>query len=148
MSKGFPSMAALLGLIAVAGYQNRDKLADMFGRHVPGSNADANAQAGGLGSVLGGLMGAGGAGGLLSNGLRELVDRFHQSGQGEVARSWVSKGPNQEIAPQELEQAIGPDVLTDLTQRTGLTREELLARLAQRLPSAVDRYTPDGSLPS
>ena len=83
-----------------------------------------------------------------ANGLRELVDRFHQNGRGEVARSWVSKGPNQEIAPQKLEQAIGPDVLTDLTQRTGLTREELLSRLAQRLPSAVDCYTPDGSLPS
>ena len=27
MSRGFPSMTALLGLLAVAGYQNRDKIA-------------------------------------------------------------------------------------------------------------------------
>ena len=26
MSRGFPSMTALLGLLALAGYQNRDKL--------------------------------------------------------------------------------------------------------------------------
>ena len=32
MAKGYPSMLALLGLIAVAGYQNRDKIADMVGR--------------------------------------------------------------------------------------------------------------------
>ena len=31
MSRGFPSMMALLGLLAVAGYQNRDKIAEMLG---------------------------------------------------------------------------------------------------------------------
>ena len=31
MSRGFPSMTALLGLLAVAGYQNRDKLAELLG---------------------------------------------------------------------------------------------------------------------
>ncbi|MCC2652339.1 MAG: hypothetical protein K0Q60_2502, partial [Microvirga sp.] len=30
MSRGFPSMTALLGLLAVAGFQNRDKLSEMF----------------------------------------------------------------------------------------------------------------------
>jgi hypothetical protein len=33
MSKGYPSMTALLGLLAVAGYQNRDKLAELLGGH-------------------------------------------------------------------------------------------------------------------
>ena len=32
MSRGFPSMTALLGLLAVAGYQNRDKIAEMLER--------------------------------------------------------------------------------------------------------------------
>ncbi len=31
MSRGFPSMTALLGLLAVAGYQHRDKIAEMLG---------------------------------------------------------------------------------------------------------------------
>ena len=31
MNRGFPSMTALLGLLAVAGYQNRDKIAEMLG---------------------------------------------------------------------------------------------------------------------
>jgi len=30
MSRGMPSITALLGMLAIAGYQNRDKLADMF----------------------------------------------------------------------------------------------------------------------
>ncbi len=33
MSRGMPSMTALIGLLAIAGYQNRDKLAEMLRDH-------------------------------------------------------------------------------------------------------------------
>jgi uncharacterized protein YidB (DUF937 family) len=39
-------------------------------------------------------------------------------------------------------------VLATLTQRTGLSREELLSRLSRDLPQATDRYTPDGGIPA
>ena len=148
MNRGFPSMTALLGLLAVAGYQNRDKLAEMLGGmgqnnpRVPGQT--------GLGGLLGNLgstLSGAGAGGLLSGGLGELVERFKQSGNGEAAESWVRHGPNQAVAPHQLEQAIGPDVLATLVEQTGLSREELLSRLARDLPDAVDKYTPEGRLP-
>jgi len=147
MSRGFPSMTALLGLLTIAGYQNRDKLAEMLGGSAsnhPG--ALGQPQQGGLGGLLGNL-GSGGVGGLLGGGLGELIESFRQSGQGDVADSWLGTGPNKEIAPPQLEQAIGPDVLATLSQQTGLSREEILARLSRELPQAVDRYTPDGRLP-
>jgi uncharacterized protein YidB (DUF937 family) len=97
---------------------------------------------------MGGGAGMGGAGGFLGSGLNELRNRFAQAGHGEAVDSWVGHGPNQEIAPNQLEQAIGPDVLANLQQHTGLSREELLSRLAKNLPEAVDKYTPDGRLPS
>jgi len=101
-----------------------------------------------LDSILGGLgTAATGAGGLLRNGLGELVDRFQRSGRGDVAQSWVNHGPNRDIEPNDLEAAIGTDVLAELSQRTGLSRDELLARLSRQLPSAVDQYTPEGRLP-
>jgi uncharacterized protein YidB (DUF937 family) len=149
MSKGFPSMTALLGLIAVAGYQNRDKIADMM-RGVGANNAQPARQGslrGGLENVLGSTLSSAGAGGLLSNGLSELLERFKQNGRGDVAQSWINRGPNQEIAPDELHAAIGADVLDELAQQTGLSHEELLARLSKQLPTAVDRYTPEGQLP-
>jgi uncharacterized protein YidB (DUF937 family) len=149
MNRGFPSMTALLGLLAVAGFQNRDKLAEMLGGRSPDKPGapGAGEQKGGLGGLLGSIGGAG-VGGLLGSGLSELVESFKQSGQGEVADSWVGTGPNKEIAPHQLEQAIGPDVLATLSQQTGLSREELLARLSRELPQAVDKYTPEGRLPA
>ena len=146
MSRGVPSMTALLGLLAVAGYQNRDKIAEML-RGTSSNPGAGPAAPGGLGGLLGSL-GGGGVGGLLGGGLSELIDRFKQAGQGEVADSWISKGPNQPVAPHQLEQAIPPDVLATLSQHTGLSREELLSRLSRNLPEAVDRYTPDGRLPA
>ena len=156
MSRGMPSMTALLGLLALAGYQNRDKLAELL-KGAGSSNTQSNTQPGAstqqgpLGGLLGSLSGAaagGGVGGLLGGGLGELLDRFKQNGQGDAAESWINKGPNKELPPPQLKQAIGPDVLAALEQQTGLSQEELLARLSRELPSAIDQYTPDGRIPA
>jgi uncharacterized protein YidB (DUF937 family) len=151
MNRGFPSMAALLGLLAIAGYQNRDKLAEMLrgaqaksGAGPGGSREDQAATPGNLGGLLGGTT----LGGLLGGGLKELIDSFKSSGQGEIADSWVRTGPNKPVSPQELERAIGPDIWAALSEQTGLSKQELLSRLSRELPGAVDKYTPEGRLPS
>jgi uncharacterized protein YidB (DUF937 family) len=163
MSRGFPSMTALLGLLAVAGYQNRDKIAEWLGAGgqspAPGATPGGPAtqpgaqgeQSGGLAGMLQGLgssLSGATTGGILSGGLGELIDRFQQSGHGETADSWVGHGPNKSIAPPDLERAIGSDTLDTLSQQTGLSRQELLARLSRELPDAVDKYTPEGRLPA
>jgi uncharacterized protein YidB (DUF937 family) len=154
MSRGTPSMVALLGLLAVAGYKNRDKIKEMLGAQQgasggPGLNARPGQQGalGGLGG-LGGLLGGLGAGGVLSGGIGELVERFKRNGQAQAADSWVSTGPNQPLAPDQLEKAIGPDTLKSLSQHTGLSRDELLSRLTREVPDAVDKFTPQGRLPT
>lgn len=38
-------------------------------------------------------------------------------------------------------------MIAELSRQTGLTREELLARIARDLPEAVDRLTPSGQVP-
>ena len=146
MSRGYPSLTAFLGLLAIAGYQNRDKIAEML----RGLDKKTGGQ-GGVGGFLDQLrtsLGGASAGGILSGGLGELLDRFKQSGQGEMADSWVGTGPNKPVTPSQLEQAIGPEVLETLSKQTGLSREELLSRLSRELPNAVDKYTPQGRLPA
>ena len=150
MTRGMPSMTALLGLLAIAGYQNRDKLAELL--KGPGAGAleprSSQQPLGGLLSNLTGMLSGAGVSGLLQGGIGELLEKFNQNGRGDVAQSWISAGPNKNISPPQLREAIGPDVLEKLELETGLSQEEILARLSRELPSAVDKYTPEGRLPS
>ncbi|GLQ09456.1 hypothetical protein GCM10007913_13880 [Devosia yakushimensis] len=172
--KGMPSMLALLGLLAVAGYQNRDKLGELLGglgngqagtngngqvgTGQPGAGSAQTGAApgtgglegmlGGLGGMLGGAAGAGGLGSVLSGGLGDLVDRFNTSGQGSKAKSWVQDGDNEEIDAASLEQTLGADTIDALTRQTGLSRQELLERLSKTLPEAVNKLTPNGRIPT
>ena len=95
---------------------------------------------GGLGGLLGGLVGGGGLG--------TIVDQFRQNGYGDQVDSWVGRGQNRRIAPDELEQALGPDTIQDLEQETGMPRDQMLSDLADELPDAVDQFTPEGRLPN
>ena len=150
MTRGMPSMTALLGLLAIAGYQNRDKLAELLKGPGAGSLEPPSSQQplGGLLSNLTGMLSGAGVSGLLQGGIGELLEKFNQNGRGDVAQSWISAGPNKNISPPQLREAIGPDVLEKLELETGLSQEEILARLSRELPSAVDKYTPEGRLPS
>jgi uncharacterized protein YidB (DUF937 family) len=38
--------------------------------------------------------------------------------------------------------------VVELAGQTGMGREEVLSELAQELPDAVDRFTPDGRVPT
>lgn len=147
MARGTPSMVALLGLLAVAGYQNREKIAEMI-NSFKNKGPTGDPLQDGAREVLGKLGDvAGSAGNLLNEGLGGLVDQFKQSGHGDLADSWVGKGPNQPVSTSQLESAIGSDILSDLAKRTGLTREEILSRLSRDLPVAVDGLTPEGRVP-
>ena len=123
-----PVQMAVLGLLAYRTFKGKGRL------------AGASGTAGGLGGLLGG--------GALSGGLKDLIDRFRQTGQEQKAQSWVSTGANQSIEPHELEQVLGEERINWLVEETGMARDQLLAKLSGELPAAVDELTPDGRLPS
>ena len=109
-----------LGILA---YKNRDKIADMVG----GVGRDPNDP-----NALGGLG--------------ELLNKLRNAGHGEAVDSWVGTGPNKPIEKSRVEQAIDDETLTSLTRQTGLSREEILERLAVNLPDAINDMTPDGRI--
>jgi uncharacterized protein YidB (DUF937 family) len=142
-----PSLAALLGLLAVAGYQNRDKLGQLLQEAKSGAQNNGEGGGGGILGSLGGLFG-GAEGGSLSKGLGELVDSFKSGGHNEAADSWVSPdAPSKEISPEQVESAIGRDTLQELAAKTGLDYDDLLKRLSSSIPETVNKMTPNGQLP-
>ncbi|HUQ34904.1 MAG TPA: YidB family protein [Aestuariivirga sp.] len=145
MARGMPSLAALLGLIAVAGYQNREKIGD-FVRGI--GNSDPATPGGGMLDSARRTLGEMPIATSLSGGLGELIERFRTNGQGAKAESWVADGPNNPIDDTQVEQALGSDMIDGLVKQTGLSREQLLSRLAKVLPDVVDKMTPSGQLPA
>jgi uncharacterized protein YidB (DUF937 family) len=118
----------------------------------PGSSLGGGSLGGGLGDVLkgglGGLLAGGAAGSVISGGLGDLLKQLQQNGHGDTANSWVSPGPNKQIAPGDLANALGADQINSLMSQSGLSREELLSGLSQHLPDVVNHLTPDGRLPT
>jgi uncharacterized protein YidB (DUF937 family) len=138
MSRRMPSLAALLGLVAIAGYQNRDKIGEFV------KNMTSGGAGGGMLDSVTKTIGSGD----IKGGLGELVDQFKKAGQGDTVDSWVGTGENKPIGPAQVETSLGGDLIDGLVQQTGLSREELLERLSKVLPEAVDKMTPGGKLPA
>jgi uncharacterized protein YidB (DUF937 family) len=88
-----------------------------------------------------------GAGGVLG-GLGGLMKKLEQGGLGNVADSWVGNGQNQPVSPGQLGSALGPSIIKMLAQKSGLSEEELTKQLSQVLPGIVDKFTPNGRMPT
>lgn len=119
-----------------------------------------------LGSLLGGLLDGGGRqgssadGGILaslisafmskggSNPLSELLDGLTKAGLTEQSQSWVGTGENKAVTGQQMRQAIPDKVLQHAAQQAGLSPEQAADRIAQELPGAVDKLSPNGQLPT
>ncbi len=139
MAKGLPSMAALLGMVAWAGFQNREKLMEMY------KDATAPRPQGRAGETP---IPVPASGDPITSGIKQIIEALTKSDQKQVADSWVGKGPNEPIDQHGLEQAVGRDVIDQIAQQTGLNRLEVLKRLTDDLPRAVDGLTPDGRVPT
>lgn len=148
-----PITMAILGLLAYKAVKH------VTGGQAPapspspiGGTTTANAQDGGLGSLLpgglGGLLAGGAAGSVLSGGLGDLLKQFQQNGHGDVAKSWVGSGPNQQISPNALSQVLSEDQIKTISQMTGMSPDELMKAISQQLPDIVNHMTPDGRLPT
>ena len=151
-----PLTMAILGLLAwkaVKHFSGNQPGASPAPAPSPGTPSGGGvAGGGGLGDLLkgglGGLLAGGAAGSVISGGLGDLLKQLQQGGQGETANSWVSNGPNKQISPDDLANALGADQLNALSAQSGLSREELLSGLSQHLPDVINHLTPDGRLPT
>ncbi len=105
--------------------------------------------------LLGGGKGASGLGGVVSEllsaehgGLDGLVQKFQAAGAGDLIKGWISTGPNPAIAPDQLQAALGPDMIGKLAKSSGINPQDLLGQLSSHLPQVIDKLTPNGAAPS
>jgi uncharacterized protein YidB (DUF937 family) len=105
-----------------------------------------------LKSITGGVIGAG-ALTLIKDyiekegGLDAVVKNFRDSGFKRQVDSWITTGKNEVISGIEVGQAIGIEKVKKLAEAAGVDVNKARDLLAEYLPIAIDKATPEGKLP-
>jgi len=86
--------------------------------------------------------------GSILGGLTDLIGKLTAGGVGPQVNSWVGHGANEPVQPGQLGSALGQDVLAQLSQRTGMSQQELLNQLSAALPQIINHLTPNGRVPT
>lgn len=106
-----------------------------------------------LDGVLGGVVGAGMASMIQDvikdhGGIQGIVKQLEANGLGDTVKSWIGTGQNHPVSGEQLHAALDTNTLAPLAAKLGITTQELSAKLAEVLPGAVDKLTPDGVVPA
>jgi len=81
-------------------------------------------------------------------GVQGIVSQLEKQGLGATVQSWVGTGANQPISPDQVHQVFGGGTLAQIAAKAGLNPQELAQKLSQVLPTAIDKLTPEGRVPS
>lgn len=81
-------------------------------------------------------------------GLDAVVKQFQEGGFKKQVDSWISTGKNEAISAIEVGQTVGAEKLRELAEATGVDVDKARDLLAEYLPVAIDKATPEGKLPA
>lgn len=80
-------------------------------------------------------------------GLNGLVERFRAAGLEHIILSWIGNGQNLPVSAPEIEQVFDDGHLAQISEETGLLREDTVEQLSDTLPGLIDSLTPHGAAP-
>lgn len=82
-----------------------------------------------------------------TGGIQGIIKKLTEGGLGNVVNSWISKEPNKPVEPNQLENALGGDMMGKFASKMGVSSSEASSHLSKLLPTVIDKLTPDGKLP-
>jgi uncharacterized protein YidB (DUF937 family) len=89
--------------------------------------------------------------GLLTNpqtgGLQGLIQMFKEKGLGDAVSSWISTGENQPVSGDQIQHALGGNLIQQIAEQLGSSKSEISGGLSDLLPQIIDKLTPNGTLP-
>jgi len=80
-------------------------------------------------------------------GVQGIVAQMESQGLGNTVKSWVGTGANLPISADQIRAPFGTDVISGPAAKFGMNSQEFAQKLAQVLPQAVDKLTPNGVVP-
>lgn len=83
-----------------------------------------------------------------TGGLRGLVERFEETGLGNVIQSWIGTGENVPITAEQLHEVLREGQIQQIAEETGMDEQRVEHELTDMLPKLVDTLTPAGHIPA
>jgi uncharacterized protein YidB (DUF937 family) len=101
-------------------------------------SGDNSSEVGNLAKAL--LSNSGDKGVLLDT----VVNTIKEKGMEDSVESWIGTGDNKAISANQLNDALGSDLMSTLSEKTGIPEKELGGMLSTLLPVVVNQLTPKG----
>lgn len=79
-------------------------------------------------------------------GLNGVLDKLKSGGLADEAASWVSTGANLPVDADQITSALGSGAIADMAAKFGIDPADLSAKIAEHLPTVIDKMTPDGEV--
>lgn len=81
-----------------------------------------------------------------AGGLGQILGQLQQSGLQDQVTSWLGSGSNMEVSGQQLQDALGGDMMGQLAKTLNLGEGDAAGQIAGMLPGLVDKVSPNGDL--
>ena len=80
-------------------------------------------------------------------GLPGFLDKFRDHGFDDAVRTWIGKGANLTLSPEDVKRVLGGRAIDMLAHKAGVPPKTAAHELAALIPQLVDKLTPSGHLP-
>ncbi len=81
-----------------------------------------------------------------NGGVEGILQKFKDNGLAQQAASWVGTGENLAITPEQVARVLGEGTIADMAAKVGLTPEVISNKIAEHLPTIIDKLTPNGEV--
>lgn len=85
---------------------------------------------------------------LSGGGVQNVLAKLSAGGLGDKVQSWVGMAKNLPISADQISSVLGNDTVKSIAAKVGIPTDKVASALAQLLPQAVDKMTPDGKPPA
>jgi uncharacterized protein YidB (DUF937 family) len=81
-------------------------------------------------------------------GLSGILAKLSAAGLGNIVQSWISNGENMPITGNQVQTALGNDLIGKLANSAGVNSSSAATMIAKFLPTVVNQLTPEGTMPA
>ena len=82
-----------------------------------------------------------------AGGPQGVLDKLRAGGLGSEVESWLGSGSNLPLSAQQVVQVFGAELVKSMAAQFSMPSSDFGSKLAEYLPQAIDKLSPDGKLP-